>query len=117
MEFLVRIEIGWPPGEDEERRQELIARETVRASELAASGNLVRLWRSVGSWGNIGIWSATDATQLQALLASLPLFPWMRISVEPLAIHPSDPQRGQSAAAPSGRQAPAWSPGTEGLTR
>jgi muconolactone D-isomerase len=106
MEFLVRIEIGWPPGEDEVRRQDLIARETVRASELAASGNLVRLWRSVGSWGNIGIWEATDATELQALLSSLPLFPWMRIGAEPLAVHPSDPPGAKSAPSP-GRRSPA----------
>ncbi len=91
MEFLVRIEIAWPPGANEEQRRLLVARESERASELTASGNIVRLWRSVGSWGNVGIWSATDATELQALISSLPLFPWMRISAEPLAIHPADP--------------------------
>lgn len=91
MEFLVRITIEWPTDASEEKRLEVVERESVRAAELADSGHLVRLWRTADGWGNVGVWSATEATELQGLLSSLPLYPWMHIDIEPLANHPSDP--------------------------
>jgi muconolactone D-isomerase len=92
MEFLVRIAIVLPAGIPEARSQELAQREAERARELAAEGRLVRLWRVPGQRANVGLWSASDATQLHEALASLPLFPYMAIAVEPLARHPSDVQ-------------------------
>lgn len=96
MEFLVRIQVHWPPDGDDAMREELIRQEGVRAGELAAAGHLRRLWRTPGSWANVGIWSADDATQLHDLISSLPLYRWMRVRVEPLAAHPSDPGRAQT---------------------
>jgi muconolactone D-isomerase len=93
MEFLVRIEIAVPEELGDGRAQELSRRESERAGELAAAGVLLRLWRVPGRRANVGVWSAPDATELHAALTSLPLFPYMRIEVEPLARHPSDPQR------------------------
>lgn len=90
----MRITIEWPTDALEPQRLNLVEREAERAEELADQGHLVRLWRLLGSWGNVGIWSARDATQLQGLLSSLPLYPWMQIHVESLASHPSDPARG-----------------------
>jgi muconolactone D-isomerase len=91
-EFLVRIEIDLPIDLAEEQARELTRREGERARELAADGCLIRLWRVPGRRANIGLWSAADATDLHQALTSLPLFPYMRIQVEPLARHPSDPQ-------------------------
>jgi muconolactone D-isomerase len=93
MEFLVRIEIELPADLADERAQELTRRESERARELASAGVLLRLWRVPGRRANIGLWSAPDATELHSALTSLPLFPYMRIEVEPLARHPSDPRR------------------------
>jgi muconolactone D-isomerase len=93
MDFLVRIEIELPVDLAEERVQELTRRESERARELASAGVLLRLWRVPGRRANVGLWSAPDATELHSALTSLPLFGYMRIEVEPLARHPSDPPR------------------------
>lgn len=91
MEFLVRIEVHWPPDGDPARRAELIGLEAQRAAELSREGSIVRLWRIPGSWANVGIWQAPDATVLHDKIRSLPFSPWLSVVVEPLAHHPSDP--------------------------
>jgi muconolactone D-isomerase len=92
MEFLVRITVRWPPDGDDDLRQELIRREGHRAAELAAQGRIKRLWRVPGAWANVGLWSASDATELHEAIASLPFFPWLDVRVEALGRHPSDPE-------------------------
>lgn len=103
MEFLVCIEVGWPPDGDEEERQRLVDAESVRAAELATDGTIVRLWRIPGRRANWGLWRAPDVTALHAAISSLPFFPWLDVEVHPLAVHPSDPgddrpRRDSSAA-------------------
>ena len=92
MEFLVEIETKWPPDGDPDRRAKLGSAESARAKELAAQGILKKLWRIPGTWRNVGLWEAPDATALHHALSSLPLFPWLTITVRPLAQHPNDPQ-------------------------
>lgn len=92
MEFLVRIEIRWPPDKPEEEREEVFSRELERGQELARSGALRRLWRIPGRWANWSLYEVADATELHAALTSLPLYPWMDIEVHPLAEHPNDPR-------------------------
>jgi muconolactone D-isomerase len=96
MEFLVHIEVHWPPDGDEQKKNQLIKAETLRASELTKAGTIRRLWRVPGKWANYGIWFATDASELHAALSSLPFYPWLEIQVTPLAVHPSDPGWGVS---------------------
>jgi muconolactone D-isomerase len=93
MEFLVHIEIQWPAGGDPEEFARLTAAERQRAAELAAEGRIRRLWRVPGRRANWGLWEARDATALHEALTSLPLYPWTSIDVQPLAAHPSDPER------------------------
>jgi muconolactone D-isomerase len=93
MEFLVHIEVRYPRDGDQDELARLTAAETVRARELAEAGILRRLWRIPGQRANYGIWEASDATALDAALASLPMFAWLDIEVQPLAQHPRDPQR------------------------
>lgn len=100
MEFLVRIQVNWPPDGDEDLRRSLVEREAQRARELAAQGVIVRLWRVPGRWANLGLWRAPDASQLHEAISSLPFFPWLDVRVEALAEHPSDPG---ASATPSGR--------------
>jgi muconolactone D-isomerase len=45
------------------------------------------MWRVPGRVANVGIWQATDATELHEALASLPLFPYIDARVTPLAQH------------------------------
>jgi muconolactone D-isomerase len=88
MEFLARIEVGLPPDMPEDRRRELLEAESARGRELIADGSLVRIWRVPGRRANVSLYRAADATELHALIASLPLYPWLDISVEALATHP-----------------------------
>ena len=91
MDFLVRIEIAEPPAD---QRAELIKQEAARAVELAEQGHVHKLWRVQGRWANAGLWSAQDSDELMHLLDSLPLRPWMTISVDAVEHHPSDPSAG-----------------------
>lgn len=67
------------------------AREATRARELAAHGHLERLWTLPGEGRALGLWQADDAAQLAAIVASLPLDPFMTTDTTPLTPHPSDP--------------------------
>jgi muconolactone delta-isomerase len=96
LEFLVEIEVRWPPDGDQAQKERLVAAEARRARELAADGALLRLWRVPGRWANVGLWQAQDATALHDAIASLPFYPWLDVRVRPLARHPSDPQGAPS---------------------
>lgn len=90
MEFLVHMELtAIPGGTDAEAA--LREREAKRARELAEAGTLLRLWRVPGRRENWGVWQASDANQLHDAFESLPLFPYLVITVHPLASHPNDP--------------------------
>ncbi|HEY3751578.1 MAG TPA: muconolactone Delta-isomerase family protein [Pseudonocardiaceae bacterium] len=91
MEFLVRQNNRMPTDEASLRlREELRAAERMRAKELREAGILIRLWRVPGTRDAIGLYEAEDATVLHDALSSLPLFPWLEISVQPLATHPQE---------------------------
>lgn len=104
MEFLVEIDVNWPPDGDPERRAQLIAAEAKRAGELAEAGTIRRLWRRPGRWANFGLWQAADATELHQAISSLPFFPWLKVTVHPLGEHPSDPGRSHSSAQPADKR-------------
>lgn len=88
MEFLVRIAVRLPSELAGEAREELTARELARGKVLQRAGSIVRIWRIPGRPANVGVWRAADATELHELLTSLPLYPWMEIDVQALALHP-----------------------------
>jgi muconolactone D-isomerase len=88
MEFLVHITVNLPLDMPEPRRSELIEGEHTRALELIAEGKLVRIWRLPGRFANVSLYRVADATELHAAITSLPLWPWMDVHVEALAVHP-----------------------------
>lgn len=88
MEFLVRIELAATHNLSEDLLEELSAREIDRGRELLAAGIVRDLWRLPGRRANVGIWRATDASELHQAIASLPLYPWLKVDVQPLAAHP-----------------------------
>ncbi|GAA3093240.1 muconolactone Delta-isomerase family protein [Nonomuraea sp. NPDC049421] len=90
MEFLVRFETRLPDAMGDAERKELREAERARAMRLRADGLLKRLWRVPGRRAVVGLWEAPDATALHAALSSLPQFPWMDVTVEPLATHPQE---------------------------
>jgi muconolactone D-isomerase len=88
MEFLVEIEVTLPPDLPEERLTALRAAEHERGTALAEAGTLRAIWRLPGRFANRGIWEAPDATALHDALVSLPLWPYMQVTVTSLARHP-----------------------------
>jgi muconolactone D-isomerase len=92
VEFIVAIPEDAPPAEIEQR----LAGETTRVAELAAQGHAVRVWKPLPEDGRrraLGLYRAASDEELEAILDSLPLRPWMEISVMALAEHPNDPAR------------------------
>ncbi|MET9630216.1 muconolactone Delta-isomerase family protein [Lentzea sp. NPDC006480] len=93
-EFIVEITTTIPGGTSQSEVDSLRALEAVRAKELAANGNLVRLWRPIGEMRSIGLWQADDEDDLHAnVLGTLPLSPWMAFQVTAVQPHPNDPGR------------------------
>lgn len=113
MEFLVRQSNSGASVLPPERYEELRRRERARAAELRRAGILVRLWRVLGSADSIALYQADDADTLHEALQSLPMFPWMRFTVEPLVTHPQEKalrdgqDRGAPDNAPGGPAVPA----------
>lgn len=93
MEFLVRFEINQPESMTNDERERLRTLERARAAELREAGILRRLWRVPGRRAVVGLWETADATDLHDALASLPMFPWMDVTVEPLATHPQEQKK------------------------
>ncbi len=91
-EFLVEVTTTVPEGTSQDEVDRRRAAEAVRARELAVAGNLARLWRPAGELRSIGIWRAADEADLrEKVLGTLPLRPWMTLTVTPLESQPNDP--------------------------
>ena len=92
-EFLVTFApaAAAPEGTPSQPLEEATAAEAVRAKELAGEGHLVRLWRTPGKGRALGLWRARDPAEMQTVLDSLPLTPWLATETMPLSGHPSDP--------------------------
>ena len=90
-EFLINIKFNWPHDIKPEIRKELREKEVKMAAEHAKEGHLVRMWRVVGRRENWGLWRAKDASEMHDILSGLPIFPYMDITVIPIAVHPVDP--------------------------
>lgn len=90
-EFLVSIKIEWPPDLPEETIQRLSLEERRIAARRADEGHLVRMWRVPGRRENWGLWRAQDASALHDIISALPVWPYMDVTVHPLAKHPVDP--------------------------
>jgi muconolactone D-isomerase len=89
--FLVEIRVKLPfelLDPEGARRRELLAAELERGVELRRNGTIEHIWRVPGQLRNVGIWQAADATELHEAICSLPLAPWLRVKVTPLADHP-----------------------------
>ena len=91
MEYLVAMTTHVPDGTSDQAVADVRAREAAHSSELAGQGHLLRLWRLPGPSRALGLWNAGNPAELQAILKSLPLDPWMTVETTPLSRHPSDP--------------------------
>jgi muconolactone delta-isomerase len=98
-EFLVTFTPAVPAGTPAKDVEEAAVLETGRARELAKQGHLVRLWTLPAEEGvssALGLWRADSEAQLQAILESLPQYPYSRTRTTRLTPHPSDPAAPRS---------------------
>jgi muconolactone D-isomerase len=98
MDFLVDFTIVVPAGTADAELRQRMSDEGKRVAELADDGHALRVWKPVpddGRWRAVGLYRAADDAELERILATLPLYPWMEITVRPLAEHPNDPGLGR----------------------
>ena len=89
MLFLVRMDVQIPLGMPPATADDIKAREKAYAQDLQRSGKWQQLYRVVGEYANYSIFDVESNDELHTLLSGLPLFPYMKIKVTPLAKHPS----------------------------
>lgn len=89
MLFAVHMTVNLPPDLDPARRASTLAAEKEYSQELQRSGEWLHLWRNAGQYSNLSIFDVIDNDRLNELLWGLPLFPYMDVTVTPLARHPS----------------------------
>lgn len=89
MLYLVRMDVHIPHDMPAAQADEIKAREKAYAQNLQREGQWQHLWRVVGEYANYSIFDVESNEALHTLLSGLPLFPYMKIAVTPLAPHPS----------------------------
>ena len=89
MLFHVRMDVSIPRDLPADARADLLAREKAYSQALQSSGKWRHIWRIAGEYANVSILDVADNDELHEILSGLPLFPFMEITVTPLARHPS----------------------------
>ena len=89
MLYCVEMDVHVPRDVDPAVFDRLKAEEKARAADLQRAGKWRHLWRVAGRYANISIFDVASHDELHGILSALPLFPFMEISVTPLAQHPS----------------------------
>lgn len=89
MLYLVRMDVNIPVDLPVETVNEIKVREKVYSQDLQRDGRWCHIWRVVGEYANYSVFDVASNDELHQLLSQLPLFPYMKIAVTPLAAHPS----------------------------
>ena len=98
-EFLTAFTLTIPSGTPDALVEDTNAREAERARELGRQGRLLRLWRlPPGGPDALGLWHASDQTEMETILDSLPQAGWLTVQTTPLTGHPNDPALAASSA-------------------
>ena len=90
MRFMVQIEVKLPGDWPAEKLNEIGKAENARGHEFIKARKMRRLFRIVGKRANFSIWDVDSLEELHDSLQSLPMHPWMDISITPLIEHPSE---------------------------
>jgi len=88
--FAVTMDVSLPPDLDPGLRADTLAREKAYSQNLQSKGKWPHIWRVVGQYANLSIFNVDSTDELHEILWNLPLFPYMKVQVTPLAQHPSD---------------------------
>ena len=89
MLYHVEMDVQPPRDMDPAAFDRLKAEEKAMSQDLQRRGTWRHLWRVAGRYANVSIFDVASHDELHAILSGLPLFPFMKISVTPLAQHPS----------------------------
>ncbi|MFI7580246.1 muconolactone Delta-isomerase [Kocuria sp. M1N1S27] len=90
MKYLVHMDVDLPVDMPAAEAAEIKATEKAYSQELQRSGKWPEIWRVVGEYANYSLFDVESHDELHDILQNLPLFPYMDITVVPLAKHPSD---------------------------
>lgn len=89
MLFLVKMDVNIPASLDPAEVDRIKAEERAYSQGLQRDGKWRHLWRVVGQYSNYSVFDVESNDALHQLISGLPLFPFMKIEVTPLAQHPS----------------------------
>lgn len=87
MLFMVNIVVHLPGDWPKDKVDALARIETERGMQCVKEGKLRRIYRIVGQRANFSIWEAGSFEELHATLGSLPMHPYMDVSVYPIIKH------------------------------
>ncbi|MGO1254448.1 MAG: muconolactone Delta-isomerase, partial [Alcaligenes aquatilis] len=85
MLYLVHMIVDIPDSLPAEEAARIKAEEKAYSQDLQRSGKWPHIWRVVGQYANYSVFDVESNEELHNLLSALPLFPYMQISVTPLA--------------------------------
>lgn len=89
MLYLVHMTVAIPSTVPPEEAARIKAEEKAYSQALQKAGKWPHLWRVVGEYANYSVFDVESNDELHDTLSRLPLFPYMQITVTPLARHPS----------------------------
>ena len=89
MLFMVQMTVNIPHDIESGHSADLKAAERARSHDLQEAGIWRHIWREVGRYANISIFDVDSADQLHEILTTLPLYPFMDVSVTSICRHPS----------------------------
>lgn len=89
MLFLTRMDVQFPPHLSEADVARLQGLEKEYSQQLQQEGRLASIWRVVGEYANYSVFDVATNDELHGVLSSFPMFPYMKITVTPLANHPN----------------------------
>lgn len=89
MLYLVHMVVNIPASLPLEEAARIKAEEKAYSQALQQEGKWRHLWRVVGEYANHSVFDVSSNDELHDILSKLPLFPFMQITVTPLAKHPS----------------------------
>ena len=89
MLYLVHMTVNIPSTLAPEEAARIKAEEKAYSQQLQSAGKWPHLWRVVGEYANYSVLDVASNDELHDTLSRLPLFPFMKITVTPLAKHPS----------------------------
>ena len=89
MLFQVQMDVRIPHDLAVATADQLKKTERERAQQLQREGKWRHLWRVAGRYANVSVFDVSGPQELHDILSSLPLFPFMEITVSALCRHPS----------------------------